>query len=147
MALDIFELLKNINSGNKNYYSNLSPAEQKEIYFFLIQRWMSGTTDAKQIVYLNNFANNKVWSLHKEGNLLYLLLTACSTGKKHYQFPKKKKKDSRTETLKVVMNYYKCGMKDAIDYLKILSLDDIMDICDACAIDKEIVTKIKKEIK
>lgn len=147
MALDIFKLLSKIDDFDVNYFKNLSDTEKKEIYFFLIQRWLSGTTDSKQILYLNNFANNKVWTLYNDPNLLYLLLCACSTGKKRYTYPKKKKKEAVTETLSAVISYYDCTLRDAIDYMKILTKENILDICNALALDKDTITKINKELK
>lgn len=148
MALDIFKLLNAIDNFDVNYYNNLPQDEKKEAYFFLIQRWMTGTNDSKQILYLNNFANNKVWSLHKEANLIYLLLCSCATGgKKRYTFPKRKKKENISETIKIIIQYYNCSYKNAQDYVKILSKDNILDICGALAVDKDVIAKIKKEIK
>ena len=147
MALDIFKLLSSIDKFDADYFNDLPDDEKKQIYFFLIQRWMTGTNDTRQILYLNNFANSKVWSLYKEPNLLYLMLCACSTGEKRYSFPKRKKKDTITETIKVVVEYYNCSLRDAKDYLKILSQENIFNICDALAVEKDILAKIKKELK
>ena len=126
MALDIFSLLKAIDKFDLSYYDKLSEQEKKEIYFFLVQRWMSGTKDKKQIIYLNSFSNNKVWNLYKEPKILYMLMCACSTGSKKYSYPKRKKKENKSEVINAIIQYYNCSLKNAIDYAKILSSDDIL---------------------
>lgn len=148
MAVDIFELLKHIDLSDREYFKNLDPKDQKEIYFFLIQRWMSGSNNSKQIIYINNFINNKVWKLHAYPELLYYLLCASSiNGKKYYKWPQRPKKEMKSETIKVVMEYYRCSKNDAKEYLEILSIDNIEDICNIMGIDKETISKIKKENK
>lgn len=146
--VDIFEILKNIDLQDKDYFKSLSNDERKSVYFYLIQRWLTGTTNKKQILYVNSFCNNKVWKLYNEPDLLYYLMCASSIdGKKYYKWPAKKKKETRTETVKMIMNYYKCAQKDAIDYIKILTIEDIEEMSLLSGLDKETINKIKKEIK
>ena len=48
--LDIFDLLKRINSGDLHIWETLSEEERKSISPYVLSQWMFGTTNKLQII-------------------------------------------------------------------------------------------------
>lgn len=78
---DIFEVIKNIDNKNYNYYDTLSDEQQKEIQPYVLMRWISTVNDEKKHIDFNNKVNNNVnlyfWQLSKYKDLQYKLLCTC----------------------------------------------------------------------
>src|ERR1039458_4467185 len=94
-TLDIFDLLKKIDNPNSgDIYAKLVPEERKGFSALIAMRWMSGTSDERQIMLLNEFVNPYVFVLGKHPHLLMLLLQASSskTHKRYYWMGIKNKK-------------------------------------------------------
>ena len=51
--LDIFDVLNRIDRGEHHLYSTLSDDERKSFAPLVVTRWMSGTKDERQIIFLN----------------------------------------------------------------------------------------------
>lgn len=148
--LDIFRVLAALDDKDVSFHSNLTEAEQKAFQPFLVMRWMSGTSDARQVYFINEFVNPYAFSLPSHKGLLWQLLTLSNSGKKRrYVWNKlpSSSTSSKPVSTKIVAEYYKYSMKDAAAALAILSHADIVDIATEMGVQPDELSKIKKEYK
>ena len=86
--VDIFELLVNIDIGNKYYYDSLPPEQQKTFAPFVAIRWLSslqnnGKYSSYYLTTTNELVNKHFWVLsgsHQE--LIYKLMASVGIGTK-----------------------------------------------------------------
>ena len=146
--VDIFNLLDKVSRGDKNVWNSYSPEEQKTISPLIIMRWLSGTSSARQIVYLNVLVNHLVFTLGKHPDLLMKLM-ACCTDKRpsRYQWIGQKKGESgKKRTIEVIQQFYNYSAREAKTVIHLLSKDDIISKAEALGWEKEEITKLKKEL-
>jgi hypothetical protein len=141
--LDIFEILKNIDNFDLEFFSNLTEEQRKSIQPLTIMRWLSGTKDTKQINRINSILNPFVFSLYKEKELLIRLLLCCSTSKKTYFWNKRIKQDRSSIRCNIIQDYYNCTYKEALLYEKNISHDDLMLMAEELGLDSEQIKKLK----
>lgn len=98
--LDIFDEMRHADLKNKNFYSSLDPALQKQFSPIVAMRWFSTVPDNSQfkeyaIVMTNEILNIDFWSLKDHPELQWKLMAICGTGKSlRHQWiamPKRKK--------------------------------------------------------
>lgn len=77
-SLDIFKLLSDL-GGKADAYAKLSDDEKKGFAPIVVQRWLAGTKDERQVMALNTFANKHVFALGKHPHLLARLFQACNS--------------------------------------------------------------------
>lgn len=148
--LDLFQLLNGLSRKDFNSYKSLTEEEKKEVLPLIVMRWMSGTTDARQIVFLNELVNPFVFSTHKHKDLLVQLLSICGSGRgQRYTWnkAKSKKKSANPIATEVVKEYFGYNTTDAADAIRILSADDVMGYAIELGRQSEDITKLKKELK
>ena len=79
---DIFEVIKQIDRKNYNYYDSLTDEQKKEIQPYTLMRWMSTVSDEqshqKYNITINNNVNKYFWELSKYKDLQFKLL--CTSG-------------------------------------------------------------------
>jgi NACalpha-BTF3-like transcription factor len=142
--LDIFEVLKKIDECDILYFHNLSEDELKSIHPLVIMRWLSGTKDSAQIQRLNAISNIFTFSLQKEKLLLIKLLMVSSTSKKTYKWHSKKAPTVLPKSnIEIVMDYYNCSKKEAVEAVKILSKSDILELAEELGYQKDDMTGVK----
>lgn len=148
--LDIFRVLNAANDKNREFYNELTEEEVKAFQPFLVMRWMSGTQNGRQIMFINEFINPYAFPLTHHKQLLWDLLVVCNNGKKtRYTWNKlpAKKDPSRPTATKAVMQYYDYSSRDAVEALRILTRDDVLEIAEELGWQQEELAKIKREIK
>jgi hypothetical protein len=147
--LDLFQLLNGLSRKDFNSYKSLTDEEKKEVLPLIVMRWMSGTTDARQVMFLNELVNPHVFSIHKHKDLLVQLLTICGSGRsQRYTWSKAKTKKSNTPVaIDVIREYFGYNTSDATDAFHILTSSDIMDYAIQLGKQPDEITKLKKELK
>jgi len=149
--LDLFKTLGNISKKNIDYFKTLSDEEKKDFIPFVVARWLSGTSNPRQIYFLNVVVNPFTFVLgqqHKE--LLYYLMTACATGKSQKYFWNKlpsKTTTAKPNAVRVVADYFDYSMRHAVEAIKVLTVDDVLRYAGDLGRQPEEIAKIKREFK
>ena len=94
--------------------------------------------------------NPFVFSLYKHPELLYDLMTLCGPGKSQRYFWNKtvsSKSNNIPTTVSVIREYFGYNTIQAIEALPLLSNDDILEYAADLGTQKDIITKLKKELK
>lgn len=149
-ALDIFRVLKELNSENLNFWDQLSEEERKGFAPYTAIRWMSGTKDAKAIILLNEFVNPYVFafnSTHQE--LLMKLLASCGSGNPNTRtqwIPEGKKGSNKPLSLKIICEYYEYSMREAKQSLSLLSNEDVVELAEELGWQKDEIKNLKLEL-
>lgn len=149
-ALDIFEVLRKLSTGDTQLYDSLTDEERKSISPLVVMRWMSGTSDMRQIVMLNEFVNPFVFSIggnHKE--LLVKLLAVASSKQPHrYKWVPIKKKEGKESALsiKVLMEAYEYSAREVREIIRHVSPAEIYEIAEQLGWQSDELKKLKKEI-
>lgn len=149
-AIDIFEVLKAIDIKNYSYYDNLSEEQQKSYVPLVIMRWLSGTSDARQIVFINELVNAGVFRVTNHKGLLHRLMCICTSGKtQRYSWLKanQKKSGSLPQITKALRDYFGYSSSEVHEVLPLLTDNDIMEAVAALGYQKDEIAKIKKELK
>lgn len=148
--VDIFKVLGNINKKDREFYTSLSEEEQKGIHPLVLMRWMSGVKSPRQIMFLNEFPNQYVFSLANHKKLLMDLLLVCSPGSwQKYTWTKaKSKKESSTPLLiELVKQSYNYSSSEAMDVLPILDDDTLLEMAMDFGYQTQELKDVKKELK
>ena len=130
--LDIFQVLGSLDKSKGDVYASLT----------------DGTSDAGQIVKLNEFANPYIFSLGKHPHLLARLLQVSSTKtSKRYGWLGIKSKKKNAMAHRAVQEYYGMSSRE-VKLLNPFPLEaEILQMADELGWDKDEVTKLKKEYK
>jgi hypothetical protein len=150
-ALDIFQLLGEIDSKKYETWDNLTDEQKKEFSSLVTMRWMAGTTDERQIIFLNEIVNLAVFNLGDHKELLLKLLTVCSSGsKKRYQWVNYKlggssKKSKRA--VQLIADHYRCSLREAEDTLQLFSPAELMELGEAHGLQKDEMKELQGELK
>ena len=145
---NLFGLLNAISHGNHNYIDELSDAEIADLSPYVVNMWISNPEDMvyERVFYTNRFVNQHVFPLQKHPRLIFhLMAIAQQFGKTRYAFPRKIAKETNTNTLKLVQEYYSVRKEIAELYLQSLSQQDIMKMADEMGYQKDQRKKIENE--
>lgn len=148
-ALDIFNLLEQIDRKNYDLWDKLTEDQRKEFSPLVTMRWMAGTTDPVQIIFLNEIINVMVFPLGDKKELLLKLLTVCSNGTpKRYQWINYKTGGNKKKKLstKLVADHYGISMREAEDTIKLFSSEEIMELAEVNGLQKDELKDLKKEL-
>lgn len=147
--LDIFELLGKINDPHVgDIYTKLSDDEKKGFAPLVVLRWLSGTSDERQIILINEFVNPMVFSLGKHPHLLMLLLqAAASKTNKRYQWLSIKSKKKFAIATDVVKQYYNMSYREVKMLNPFPSEENVLEMAESIGLQKDELTKLKKEYK
>jgi len=148
-TLDIFKVLGELDRKNYNLWDKLTPEEQKGFSPLIAMRWMAGTTDQRQLVFLNEIVNMTVFNIGARKELLMKLLAVCSSGEtKRYSWINFKvsgaKKSKRS--VELISEHYGMSLKDAEDTFRLFSPEEIMFLGEAAGLQKDELKLLKKEV-
>ena len=147
--LSIFDIIGNIDKQNIEYYRALTEDERKEFIPFMVMQWLACTDNPIQIILLNEFVNNYVFELYKYPELLYYLLTVCTSGNRQRYTWKKPVKVTPTNTkaINVIKEAYEYSTRQAIKTFPFLTNENVVVLANALGYQKEQLTELKKELK
>jgi hypothetical protein len=147
--LDIFDLLGKINSAKSgDIYSKLSDDAKKGFTPLIVMRWLSGTSDERQIILLNEFVNKYVFTLGKHPHLLMQLMqVASSKTSKRYQWIGVKSNKKNNNSRKVVQEYFDMSAREVNLMNPFPNEAEIMQMAEELGWQKDEMTALKKEFK
>lgn len=151
--LDIFEVLAQADLKSRSFYQSLSEEQQKDLQPYVVTRWLSGTSSARQVVFINELVNPFLFVNHIQKNhkhLLWQLMTIATSGKKQrYVWNKllSRATSSKPTSAKLIASYYGYSMKEANEALLCLSGDDVLDLAVDVGLQPDDLAKIRKEYK
>lgn len=148
--LDIFRVLAAVDTKDHTFLPSLTDEEAKAFVPFVVARWMSGTTDARQVYFLNEVVNPYLFSLAEHKELLWNLMTVANSGKKQryaWNALPSRKKTSTPLAVEAVKQFYGYSTRDAVDACTLLSADDVVEMATSIGWQPEDVKKLTKELK
>lgn len=147
--LDIFDLLNKLNSKSAgDIYSKLSDEEKKGFAPLIVMAWMSGTSDERQIILLNEFVNSYVFTLAKHPHLLMQLLqVASSKTPKRYQWMSVKNKAKKAQTLKVIQEYFDMSERESKLMSPQPTPEELISMAEELGWQSDEMNVLKKELK
>ena len=148
--LDLFGLLSKLDKKQFHIWNNYNESERKEISPLIVMRWLSGTSDKRQIVFLNEIVNKVVFNIGDHKELLLKLLAVANSGvpRRYYWMAQKSsasEKRGAKRSVAALEQYYQCSPKEAKEYLKILEKEDVIEICEALGMQKDEIQLVKRE--
>lgn len=148
--LDIFQLLEQIDRKERRLWEVLSDEQRKEFSPLMTLRWMCGTTDARQLKWLNKLVNPYVFELGDQKEALLGQMIACGSGsKKRYTWPPYKQGSSRKNplTIQLIRDHYRMSPSEAEDALRLFSTEELFELADEQGWQKDEIAALKKELK
>lgn len=136
---DLFKFFSAANKGDFAFVDNMTDEEIKKISPFVLLGWGAGAEQNTEIhaIMTNEFMNDKVFSLGRHPRLLLKLFVAANSDidSTRYKYIKAQKSKS-TKEAEHIAAYYRCTLREAKDYARILTDDD-----------KKEISKIYEEVK
>lgn len=147
--LDIFGLLGDLNNPKAgDIYSKLTDEEKKGFAPLVVMRWMSGTSDERQIMLLNEFVNPRVFPLAKHPHLLMRLLQASSSKtNKRYNWLGVKSKKKNVEAIRAVQEYFDMSDREVKLLNPFPPEEEVLAMAESLGWQKDEMAKLKKEYK
>lgn len=146
-SLDIFKLLSDL-SSKADAYAKLSDDEKKGFAPIVVQRWLSGTKDERQVIALNTFANPHVFSLGRHPHLIARLFQACNSKVARRYFwlgVKGKKKHALVD--EVHKQHFQWSSNELRKQQLRMSEDEVLAAAEGLGWQKDELAKLKKELK
>ncbi len=145
---DIFEVLEKISTGDISYFRDISDKDFKSLSPYIIMRWMYSTKNYKQILNLNEIVNTTLFKNHNHKLLqVYSLMAASVTSTHNHHWIKNITNIKPNQSILCIMEYYNCSASHAIDYIKLLTLDNLLELAAELGYDNDQHKKIKNESK
>lgn len=148
-ALDIFEVLRNVDSKNRNFLDGLTDEQRKAFVPFIVMQWMTCGPDEFQTVMVNELVNKHAFALYKHPELLYKLMVCASSGTpQFYKWSKQaKKEDKYPESIKLLKKHLMCSSKRANEIIHLVPNDELLMLACDYGYQKEEYKKLQKELK
>ena len=147
--LDIFDTLAKIDNKNTgNLYAKLTEDERKGFSPLIVMQWMSGTSDERQIMLLNEFVNPYVFPLAKHPELLMRLLQVSSSKvARRYSWIAVKSKKKKAEAWRAVSEYFDLSDREVALIKPFPSDEEVLSMADDLGWQKDEIKKLEKELK
>lgn len=148
--LDLWGLLNKLDKKQIDIWKGYNDDERKEISPLIIMRWLSGTSDKRQIIFLNELVNKLVFQLGDHKELLIKLLAIANSGipRRYYWLSQKSsasEKHGAKKALLVIEQYYQCSHKESKSYLNMLEEADVIEMAESLGLQKEEIRSLKQE--
>lgn len=147
--LDIFKLINRYLDKNEHaVYKTLTEDEKKEFSPFMIMEWMRSTNNKLQLMLVNEFLNQYVFSLAKHPDLLSGIIEATTIkGPCRFSWYKSKSYKNHKMISNVVSTYYNISERESEYYLPFINADDLYSIAEYLGLSDDNMKKLKLEIK
>ena len=129
--LDIFDILRQIDSKNRNYYRDLPEEDKKKVVPFVLNRWVSAVQGPFELqdFYLyrcNDCINKHFFELYKYPELQWLSLTAISPGMgtHRHEWIKQKPRVNNNKVIKFLRSFYPSYTDDDLETLAAITTTD-----------------------
>lgn len=86
-AIPLNDIMLALDTKNRQYYSTLTPEQQKSFSAWLLMRYTSsvqGQNNAQYLIMTNELLNKNFSDISGHPELQWLLMSACGSGKKEY---------------------------------------------------------------
>ena len=144
--LDIFRLLEDIGSKG-DAYAKLSEEERKGFAPIVVQRWLTGVKDERQIIALNAFANKHVFALSKHPHLIARLFQACvSKVPRRYFWLGVKSKGKTPLRDAALKQYFGWSSNELRKQVQLPSREDVIEMAERLGWQKDELAKLRKEL-
>lgn len=146
-ALDIFDLLNRLNSDEGDIYSSLTVEERASFAPLVVMRWLSGSTDAAEILAVNEFINPNVFSLSKHPHLLMKLMQVCvNKKKKRYNWVAAAPSSRKSLSLMVMQESLGLSPRE-VHKIKHPPPAEILKMAEEIGWQQDEISKLKKELE
>lgn len=129
--MPLFTYLKKANTGDFDYVNSLTDEEVNKISPYVLLGWGNGANQNNEIhtVMTDSIMNDKVFKFNKHPRLLLKLFMAanCDIDSTKYSYIKHGATKA-SKSIKYIAAYYKCSLREARDYARILTPEDIKEI-------------------
>jgi len=145
--IDIFKVLEKVDDFDIDFFNSLTADQKKTIPAYTLMLWLAGCKSESQIIRINEFLNHFVFDLGSHPDLLLKLALISSDNKpKRYNWVKKNIKSKKySSSVGVIQRYYNCSSQTALEYVKLLDLESVVDIATQLGEQDDTIKKIKKE--
>lgn len=146
--LDIIEVLNKIDDFSLDYFKQLTEEEKKSLPPYVLLQWLSNCKSEEQVLRINSLLNYYVFDLGRHPDLLYKLALLSSDGKpKKYKWIKKGSRGKKySTTIKILRKYYKCSSAAALEYIPLLSYEDVEELALELGEQDDTLKKISNEL-
>lgn len=147
--VNIFDVLNKLSEKDSSFYDQLSDEQKKSVHPYVVMKWLTGTSNAKQVFFVNELVNTKVFAFSRHPKLLYQLMTVCTSGNKsRYYWNKGPTKSSGSDqAIEVIRQYFNYSTTHAKQALPLLNSEQIIDYAHQLGWSKEQITKLNKQLK
>lgn len=122
--LDIFDLLKNIDKRNQDFYKQLTDEQIKEFAPSVAMRWASSASNDElsdiMLVLINERVNINFWDIYDHPELQYRLMASSGVGKvlRHQWIPQSPKKEKDEAKVKdFIQTFWKDADENEIEII------------------------------
>lgn len=125
--MPLFTFLSKANEGDYGYVDSLTDDEVKTISPYVLLGWGNGAKTNNEIhtVMTDTVLNTKVFSLSKHPRLLLKLFVAANSDIDNTRYSYVKHNASKeTKEVYMLAKYYNCGLHEARDFVRILTMED-----------------------
>jgi hypothetical protein len=144
MSKQFFDHLNQIIKYKKpGYWESLTEEDKKSWNTYMINRYFSMNTDFIEIVDIFQKYNHSL-----DNKLSYILYNEYIPKSNVFlKYLKKDKSISNKEIIEYIQQYYECSLKEAKDYFKLLSIENIEIILQQFGLENKQIKKLLKELK
>lgn len=146
--MNIFTILGHLNNRDATFFTDGDEAERKGIAPIVLMRWMTGTSDALQVIQVNASINKYAFTLYKHPDLLMKMLASCGPNKfRKYGWLKFEggKHSIKQATFELFHKVYGYSISDYKDIEDLLTLSNITDLALDCGYQQDQINTLLKE--
>ena len=149
-----FHLLEVLESRDLSALDNMSEADRKALGAYMPMRWMAGSDNPRQVVFINALVNQFIWNLpqNKDGksndDIIRAMLMICGSGQSGWRKRKfRKLKGESSAKISAIKAFFEYTTKEAVEAAGLLTDEQVIDIAEQLGYGKEEMKKLRDELK